>query len=642
LHPAYAGEGTGAQWWCDKHKCYHEDYAFVEAIIIVMLLVLALLFDAAHRSLEHIADRSYWYGKLQSAMPNGVCESSTPAGRSVKRRQPLLKHWLNRLSEEFMVLGFLAFVVFVFREAGFFDWLVQAFPPDKHMTHLPQTGEDWLHMVENVHMKLFLGMIVYFMLILKVVNGCSKHVAVWEEMRILRRSGKSEESEELSQRPTTGTVLGHTRLRTYVRWRLYFIRSVMSWRDTRPQLYEETLRRLSIWSGDTPSQSQFERTLDQVFPFSAYLAYSVRACCKDMVEIHHTTWAAVIVLFSALALIHRYVKLILLHFMPAFIVVAFVLLFCVGCIVHRIQAHVETAGSRAVHTACAEESMQSKRKSLHSANPSENDDRFDCADLESAKSFHESPSFLDRFSLFACREGFHERYPTELWVFRTLQIVLFVMSYSCARTVGDTNDWRNRPYEVLAVSSGFVILFLLLGSLLPKYVPNFAALMAMPPYCDQKNVDTFFEVLNEYNKQHGIVDIPTMTITGSRRPVTKHPSNCSHASPRTPRNETSEVKALSGRFEAVIEMLMQQQHRLAHQVQCMHSSMIKSEGLIEPDPMQLLDLPQLTRHSFKSSPASRNGRGNSRELHCFPDPFCGQTRQTTANSEQSVSEGVVN
>jgi hypothetical protein len=497
--PASAG-ASGENWWCDKSTCYDEDLACIEAIIIIVLVVLAVLFDTAHHHLEHFADGSYWYGKLQSSSVapesgRGDAGYSRPFPKAIKQRTPLFKHWVDRMSKEFMVLGFLAFVVFVFREAGFFEWLVNVFPASNYShIHLPKTPEDWLHMVENVHMKLFLGMIVYFLLILKVVEGCSKHVQFWEEMRILRRSQScraASQAGDFGER-STSDVLGHTRLRRYGRWRLYFIKSVMTWRETRPRLYEETLKHLGTWSCDTPTQRRLHCTLDEVFPFSAYLAYSVRTCCKDTVDVHCITWAAVILLFSIFALIHRYAKLILLHFMPFFIVCAFLLLYCVSRLVRVFRQHVEMAGSKAVHTVAAMEDAERRTSASISFDLELGTDASDQGTGTSTS--------LDKQK--STSEGFHERHATELWVFRTLQICLFVLSYSCAHTIGDANDWRNRPEQVLAVSSGFITLFLVLGNLLPKYVPNFAALMAMPPYCDQSNVQTFFEVIDEYHPEH--------------------------------------------------------------------------------------------------------------------------------------------
>jgi len=559
--------GGGERWWCNREYCQESDYAFVEAITIILLVILAMLFEVVHHSIDHFADRSYFYGKLQAVAPDshGKTHSHSFQPRAVKRRIPLFKHWVNRLSKELMVLGFLAFLVFVFREAGGFEWLVKLFPPKNSDLMVPKTAEDWLHMVENVHMKLFLGMIIYFLVILRVVNGCVKHVEFWEEMAILRRNGKAEDATMISSQSTSGAIELNTRLQRYSRWCFYFTQSVIAWRETRPKLYEETLRRLKLLSCDTPTQSRVQRALDDTFPFSAYLAYSVRDCCKDTVDVHPTTWAAVLVLFSIFAIIHRYAKLILLHFMPVFIVGAFILIFAVGFLVGRFRKHVESEGTCVVRmnsergktmkefelTHVSEHIQDAVHGYSTSDAGSVDPERLTttCSYISTNRCLYPAVSSdgLDSMESFS----FHERYSTEMWVFRALQIVLFVLSYACARTVGDFNDWRRVPLEVLATSSGFLVLFLLLGSLLPKHVPNFAALMAMPPYVDNQNVQTFFEVLDEYSAD--------LANDGSAPPPFLLNR---HRMAATAKNHT-EVKKVRPRLDATVVGLTAQQHQLS-------------------------------------------------------------------------------
>jgi hypothetical protein len=539
------GDAADGRWWCDEQGCHNSDYSYVETVIVIVLVIMAVLFEAAHHMIEHKADASYFYGKLQSVAPETLLKGHihNPHGLSAKIRTPLFKHWVDRLSKEFMVLGFLAFFVFVFREVGGFGWMVDLMPPtESHSVKLPKSAEDWLHMVENVHMKLFLGMTIYFLVILFVVNGCVKHVEFWEEMRILRRSSKIENVDDVSR--TASCPEEQTRLSRYGRWRMYFVQSVVRWRETRPKLYQETLQRLRMYSGDTPSQRRFHRALDDVFPFSAYLAYAVRECCKDTVDVHYSTWAAVLVLFGIFAIIQRYAKLILLHFMPIFIVVAFIFVFAVGRVVMSFRERVESAGSLVVHMNLATEQAE------RIANQSHDLERGFSLD---SKGQDEEPA-----------EGFHERYPTELWVFRVLQIVLFVLSYSCARTIGDPNDWRHSPKEVLAISSGFLVLFLVLGSLLPKHVPIFAALMAMPPYVDSGNVRMFFEVLEEYNtyhEDHHNVELKDPPSVAWKKDCIKLPLKIDE--------ESSDMKKACARFE----VLTAQQEKLSCEVREMQASL---------------------------------------------------------------------
>eukprot|EP00959_Pyramimonas_sp_CCMP1952_P008782 183866-Pyramimonas_sp.AAC.1 len=41
---------------------------------------------------------------------------------------------------------------------------------------------------------------------------------------------------------------------------------------------------------------------------------------------------------------------------------------------------------------------------------------------------------------------------------RLLQVILFVCSYACARTLGDPADWKSRPDQVVLVCCVFGII----------------------------------------------------------------------------------------------------------------------------------------------------------------------------------------
>eukprot|EP00913_Durusdinium_trenchii_P032154 g30109.t1 len=69
---------------------------------------------------------------------------------------------MNKMGGEFMSLGFIAFMIFCSNQLGFFDFIAERLPacgksatPDCVM--LPYTGIDWLHLIELVHVQLFVG-----------------------------------------------------------------------------------------------------------------------------------------------------------------------------------------------------------------------------------------------------------------------------------------------------------------------------------------------------------------------------------------------------------------------------------------------------------------------------------------------------
>jgi hypothetical protein len=368
-------------------------------------------------------------------------------------------------------LGWLAFLVFVFREIGGFDWLMFLFPPEESKIHLPASANDWLHMVELVHMKLFLGMLIYFLLISRAVAGCVKHVTRFEEMRIKARDKTS-----------VYTQLETANLRNYTRWRSYFIANIMSWKEKRPWVYKEMLHRLNFHAADDPGFVAVREALDDNFAFSAYLAYSVCECALDTVEVHPVTWCIVLIVFVIFALLHRFASLeSLKHITPVFIVAAFVLMVALRRAVTKLKERVEVAGTHAV----------SAQTTLSLETPPEIID-----DMPSLRTAADESGLRTAGQA----ESFNERHSTELWVLRLLQVILFVLSYSCARTVGDPKSWQSQPVYVLFTCGAFILLFVVLGAFLLGMVPDFAAIMALPPYIDKANVKVFFRVLDEYSR----------------------------------------------------------------------------------------------------------------------------------------------
>merc|ERR1719387_155906 len=105
---------------------------------------------------------------------------------------------------ELMVLGFLAFLVWTFNQAGGFDRVAEA---TASSARLPTSGPDYLHMMEAVHMHLFLGMVAYFGVLAVVVRGGMAQNRLWEgnwkqvKAMYQRLGGGRPSQEELEQMP---------------------------------------------------------------------------------------------------------------------------------------------------------------------------------------------------------------------------------------------------------------------------------------------------------------------------------------------------------------------------------------------------------------------------------------------------------
>lgn len=95
------------------------------------------------------------------------------------------------------------------------------------------------------------------------------------------------------------------------------------------------------------------------------------------------------------------------------------------------------------------------------------------------------------------KRSIHQQFETQMMPLRILQIVLFLISYNFARTVADLHDWKVYTSKTLLFSSLYVLLFSLLMSVLPSQVIKFLAMMALPPYVDEKNLEFFYSVVDE-------------------------------------------------------------------------------------------------------------------------------------------------
>jgi hypothetical protein len=69
----------------------------------------------------------------------------------------------ERFSEELMVLGFIAFCVWLCSRGGVFHNVVGRYDSSNPLrAYGPPTGGELLHVVEDVHMHLFIAMLIFF------------------------------------------------------------------------------------------------------------------------------------------------------------------------------------------------------------------------------------------------------------------------------------------------------------------------------------------------------------------------------------------------------------------------------------------------------------------------------------------------
>merc|ERR1719219_2654206 len=78
---------------------------------------------------------------------------------------------------------------------------------------------------------------------------------------------------------------------------------------------------------------------------------------------------------------------------------------------------------------------------------------------------------------------------------RLLQVGLFFLCYCFSRILVDVHDWQNDTTTTLLFVAVAIVLFLLLAYSLPRTVPDFLAVTALPPFVDPVNLEFLFKQL---------------------------------------------------------------------------------------------------------------------------------------------------
>eukprot|EP00746_Dinoflagellata_sp_MGD_P150924 gnl/MRDRNA2_/MRDRNA2_82678_c0_seq1.p1 gnl/MRDRNA2_/MRDRNA2_82678_c0~~gnl/MRDRNA2_/MRDRNA2_82678_c0_seq1.p1 ORF type:complete len:656 (+),score=112.68 gnl/MRDRNA2_/MRDRNA2_82678_c0_seq1:247-1968(+) len=445
---------------------------------------MALVFEEVWHKVSHHVQHSYKYGKLHDIAHSRAHDSDHMDGHGNVRHVRLAQELVNRAGGEFMTLGFLAFCVFMFNQTGGFESVASGIQKDKehrrlasssggHSSsssdedywHYPMTASDWLHLVEIVHMKLFVGMVFYFCLTSVVVRGSAQIIQKWEELRLRRlqerrlssQGGLATEDVEVSSRSYDEEFA------RYITWRKYFFHRIVEWRDRRRTLFVQMLNRLEIDSGAANALERFSFDMEERCAFSSYLSLNVEYGVRDTISVHGSTWCVVIALFTIFALLHRYAEITLLDIMPPFFAVCFVVLWVMHRLVKKRAQQVD-----------GWDSVKDKKDGVDVE-----------ADETSCTATHGSfaeTSFTDGMSTKLI-----QRHNTEMILLRMLQVLLFLVCYTFSGTVMDIPAWKTHPDKVLLMSSLFALLFVLLAYMLPKEIPVFLALMSLPPYVDTLN-----------------------------------------------------------------------------------------------------------------------------------------------------------
>mmetsp|Transcript_93857 Transcript_93857/g.303755 ORF Transcript_93857/g.303755 Transcript_93857/m.303755 type:complete len:511 (-) Transcript_93857:544-2076(-) len=452
-------EEDSVQWYK-----YGWEHSLLEMITLIILVCLALVFEVCFHQLEHAMENTYLYGDEHANTALVMRGSSRVFKEARTRHRRLFKEFVSRVAGEFMSLGFLGLSVFIFNFSGGFKMLVEKFHSTDDL-HLPESETEYAHFVELVHIKLFLGMALYFFLVFRVVSGGVRQVRTWEQLNLQRIEHATGSGPTDSPDPVFDK---------YLRLRCHFLLKLSDWQIKEPTHFRETCRVLGTCATGEGAQRKFDLWLHENFSFSEYLAINVEHGVCDSIEVHPLTWLVVLLIMCSFAVIDRLGRLDSIGLgTPICILLAFGILASMQWLAVRKHRRIlDRARASGVDQQLPISFQDAQQQSAHS----------------DESMYTEKPAAH-------IVKNLHRHYNTEMITLRVLQIVLFLISYFFASTLLDLDGWRLHAKRTWLYTAGFVLLFSLLSYSLPSSVPTFLALMALPPYMDDDNLKMFFSVL---------------------------------------------------------------------------------------------------------------------------------------------------
>jgi len=210
---------------------------------------------------------------------------------------------------------------------------------------------------------------------------------------------------------------------------------------------------------------------------SVYLALNLENGVVDSIQIHSPTWGTIIFLLAMFALLHRFARVSIVALLPWFIAAACVLLLSMVVIL-RLQ--------RRQITQFTDTCMKLDAPELLTATSG------------MATGSTEAKTWLQQMCTI------HQNISSERMMLRCLQVGLFFICYCVARLLVDVSGWKTNFETTLLLVAGAIVLFLLLAYSLPRTVPDFLAVTALPPYVDPVNLEFLFkQLLDDHMDTHG-------------------------------------------------------------------------------------------------------------------------------------------
>jgi hypothetical protein len=357
-----------------------------------------------------------------------------------------------------MTLGFVALCVFAFNDTGGDESLEQAYPKPSY-GKTPDSAHGWLHMLEIVHVNIFAGMCLYFMLMFQIARA-GKNTLIQLEAA---ENARIHDNVQMTQVLSCTSLVRTTSSDKYLMLRTYFIKQVLLWKVHHPDHWTAVLERLQIGGENANAEELVEQQLQRPFVFCKYTAYCIEDGICDCIEVAPATWLWSLVCVGILRLFAELVcEVALQHLVFAFGGMAIVMLVIAEVMMRRRVAGI--VATLKISTTAEEEMWK-----------------------------RDSRNYCSKFF-----DTLHSSFCTEIVYVRTLQLIFLFLCYMVAEFFVGSFD----GIDVWLDDTSFFIkgcfllaMYLLFFCILPRDVPRFLLHMCLPPYVDKNNLTMLLDLL---------------------------------------------------------------------------------------------------------------------------------------------------
>lgn len=329
------------------------------------------------------------------------------------------------------MLGFLAFLVWCCNQGEVFDRIYETFK-DTEGFNLPGDGPGYLHMVEAVHMQLFIAMIFYFMLLGFSIYFAKRYMQLWHDCSheinegfrsgIIQHGGLRQWAENKSHRD-----------KRFVMLRESFLEGLQSWRGKWP-FFDAHLGQL-VDHYSPASENSLIDLLEPFFPLGQYISMNYRYILEDMVEMKPTTWCSILGVMSLSAVIHS----ARIHFKQQYFVLA------VGSIVFAFFMSWTTYRMMVLHSGHFKNSAIMAKPIFHKLTP----------------------------ALTTCH---------------VFQVCLFNICFDFAQIIADKHSWDERVEVAVACTITLTVGMVFVGRMLGFLLARLAVVTACGAFITERNI----------------------------------------------------------------------------------------------------------------------------------------------------------